>query len=49
MRQAARARGHEVVVGGQLYADAAGARGTPEGTYVGMVRHNVQTIVEALK
>jgi len=49
IREAARARGHEVRVGGELYADAAGERGTPEGTYVGMVRHNIQTIVEALK
>ena len=26
-----------------------GKDGTPEGTYEGMVRHNVRTIVEALK
>jgi manganese/zinc/iron transport system substrate-binding protein len=25
-----------------------GDEGTPEGTYVGMVRHNVDTIVEGL-
>ncbi|BDP40069.1 manganese transporter [Deinococcus aetherius] len=49
VREAARARGHEVEVGGELYADAAGERGTPEGTYLGMVRHNIGTIVEALK
>lgn len=49
IREAARARGHDVRVGGELYADAAGQPGTPEGTYVGMVRHNVKTIVEALK
>ena len=44
-----RARGHEVKVGGTLFSDAMGPGGTPEGTYVGMVRHNVDTIVEALK
>lgn len=43
-----RRRGHEVVIGGKLYSDALGAAGTPEGTYPGMIRHNVNTIVEAL-
>lgn len=41
-------RKHKVRLGGQLYSDAMGAAGTPEGTYVGMVRFNVQTIVRAL-
>lgn len=45
---AARERGHEVKIGGELFSDAMGAAGTPEGTYDGMVRHNVETIVEAL-
>lgn len=44
-----RARGHEVVIGGSLFSDAMGEEGTPEGTYAGMVRHNVRTIVEALR
>lgn len=43
------ARGHAVRVGGELFSDAMGRAGTPEGTYVGMVRHNVETIVNALK
>jgi manganese/zinc/iron transport system substrate-binding protein len=47
--QGCRGRGHEVVVGGTLYSDAMGAEGTPEGTYIGMVRANVTTIVEALR
>ena len=42
-------RGHPVSIGGQLFSDAMGAPGTPEGTYEGMVRHNVNTIVGALK
>jgi manganese/zinc/iron transport system substrate-binding protein len=44
-----RARGHEVRIGGSLFSDAMGEKGTPQGTYVGMVQHNVSTIVEALK
>jgi manganese/zinc/iron transport system substrate-binding protein len=42
-------RGHDVKIGGALYSDAMGAKGTEEGTYTGMVRANVNTIVEALK
>lgn len=42
-------RGHEVKIGGTLYSDAMGEAGTPEGTYIGMVRANVRTIVDALK
>ncbi len=44
-----RARGHKVRIGGELYGDALGPPGTPEGTYIGMVRHNVNTIVDALR
>lgn len=36
-------------IGGELFSDAMGAAGTPEGTYPGMVRHNVRVIVEALR
>lgn len=43
------ARGHRVEIGGQLYSDAMGPAGTPEGTYSGMVRHNVETITQALR
>jgi manganese/zinc/iron transport system substrate-binding protein len=42
-------RGHDVVIGGSLFSDAMGQAGTPEGTYEGMVKHNVDTIVAALK
>ena len=44
--------GHDVrLIGGDdaLYSDALGAAGTPGETYAGMVRHNVRTIVGALK
>jgi manganese/zinc/iron transport system substrate-binding protein len=46
---AARERGHEAEIGGELFSDAAGAAGTPEGTYVGMVEHNVRELVEGLR
>jgi len=49
VQQACKDRGHAVVIGGSLFSDAMGAAGTPEGTYIGMMRHNVKTIVEALK
>jgi manganese/zinc/iron transport system substrate-binding protein len=42
-------RGHRVDIGGQLFSDAMGKPGTQEGTYAGMVRHNVETIRRALE
>ncbi len=48
VKAAVRARGFQVDIGGELFSDAMGSRGTPEGTYVGMVRHNIDTIVSAL-
>jgi len=42
-------RGHDVVIGGQLFSDAMDEPGKPGGSYVGMVRENVNTIVKALK
>jgi manganese/zinc/iron transport system substrate-binding protein len=44
----AAARGHEVLVGGTLYSDAMGPPGTYEGTYIGMIDHNVTVIAQAL-
>lgn len=41
-------RGFEVEIGGSLFSDAMGDTNTPEGTYLGMVRHNIDTIVTAL-
>ena len=49
VREAVRARGFDVRVGGELLSDALGSAGTPEGTYVGMVRHNVDAIVAGLR
>lgn len=47
--EGARQRGHAVRIGGSLYSDALGEAGTPEGNYIGMVRHNVETIRKALQ
>ncbi|MBE0464092.1 MULTISPECIES: metal ABC transporter solute-binding protein, Zn/Mn family [Halomonadaceae] len=45
---AAKQRGHDVVVGGELYSDAMGDDGTVDGTYMGMIYRNTQHIVNAL-
>jgi manganese/zinc/iron transport system substrate-binding protein len=46
--EAVRARGFDVGIGEGLFSDAMGDPGTPEGEYVGMIRHNVRAIVEGL-
>jgi manganese/zinc/iron transport system substrate-binding protein len=48
VQEAVRARGFAVTIGGELYSDALGDPGTPAGTYTGMVRSNIETIVRAL-
>ncbi len=48
VQEAVRARGFQVQIGGSLYSDAMGTPGTLAGTYQGMVRHNIDTIVGAL-
>lgn len=42
-------RGHNVVLGGELFSDAMASPNEPEGKYIGMVKHNINTIVKALK
>ncbi len=49
VQEAVRSRGFDVQIGGELFSDAMGDPGTPEGTYPGMVLHNVRTIVTALR
>lgn len=44
----AQARGHTVSIGGTLYSDAMGPEGTYEGTYIGMMDHNITTIARSL-
>ena len=46
--EGAAAQGHTVRIGGELYSDAMGAEGTYEGTWIGMIDHNVTTIAGAL-
>ncbi|GAB4266730.1 MAG: zinc ABC transporter substrate-binding protein [Candidatus Promineifilaceae bacterium] len=48
VQAAVKAKGFDVAIGGELFSDAMGDEGTPEGTYIGMVRHNIDTIVNAL-
>jgi manganese/zinc/iron transport system substrate-binding protein len=46
--EGARARKLDLQIGGELFSDALGKAGTAEGSYIGMVQHNVRTIVKAL-
>ena len=46
--EGAAAQGHEVVIGGELFSDAMGPDGTYEGTWLGMMDHNITTIARAL-
>jgi manganese/zinc/iron transport system substrate-binding protein len=46
--EGAAAKGHKVKVGGELFSDAMGDDGTYEGTYVGMLDHNITVIAGAL-
>ncbi|MGL6208307.1 MAG: metal ABC transporter solute-binding protein, Zn/Mn family [Paracoccaceae bacterium] len=48
LQEGAAAKGHEVAIGGTLFSDAMGAPGSYEGTYLGMIDHNVTTVVRAL-
>lgn len=48
VKAAVKSKGFDVQIGGELFSDAMGHEGTPEGTYIGMVKHNIDTIVIAL-
>lgn len=47
--EGAKAKSHDVTVGGELYSDALGDAGSGADTYIGMVKANVNTIVSALQ
>lgn len=49
LKAAVNSKDHQVEIGGTLYSDALGNAGTVEGTYIGMFKYNVNTIVNALK
>jgi manganese/zinc/iron transport system substrate-binding protein len=46
--EGAKAKGHRLTIGGELFSDALGPAGTYEGTYIGMIDHNATTIAQAL-
>ena len=48
LQASVKSKGFEVAIGGELFSDACGDAGTIEGTYIGMVTHNVSTITNAL-
>ncbi|MEZ5918774.1 MAG: hypothetical protein R3D66_02255 [Alphaproteobacteria bacterium] len=48
MINGAHQKGHAVARGGMLYSDALGQSGTVEGTYIGMMVHNVRALTKAL-
>ena len=41
-------RGHSVIIGGELFSDAMGPGSTYEGTYVGMLDHNLTIVARSL-
>ena len=43
-----RSRGWDVEVGASLYTDALGEKGSGAEVYIGMIRHNVQSITRGL-
>jgi manganese/zinc/iron transport system substrate-binding protein len=43
-----RSRGNEITIGGELFSDAMGEQGTYEGTYIGMLDHNITLTTRAL-
>ena len=49
LRQAVKSKGREIKIGGELFSDSLGNTDSPEGTYIGMMIHNVNTIVNSLK
>lgn len=49
LQQSVQSKGNEVTIGGSLYSDALGNPNTNEGTYIGMFKYNVNTIVSELK
>ncbi|WP_196889967.1 metal ABC transporter solute-binding protein, Zn/Mn family [Aureivirga sp. CE67] len=49
LQAAVKSKGHDVAIGGELFSDALGSKGTEEGTYIGMYIYNTNTIVNALK
>jgi manganese/zinc/iron transport system substrate-binding protein len=49
LQEACNQKGHSIKIGGSLFSDALGPKNEPTGTYIGMFRHNVNTIFNALQ
>ena len=49
LQEAVAAQGFNVEIGGELFSDSLGSPGTSAETYIGTVKANVDTIVDALK
>ena len=48
LQEGVQQRNFNVEIGGELFSDALGSQGTPEGTYLGMIQYNADTIHQAL-
>ena len=48
VQAAVAAQGFNIEIGGSLYSDALGEEGSGADTYVGMIRHNAETVATAL-
>lgn len=49
LQEAAAARGMDIAIGGELYSDSLGDPDSEAATYIGTIRSNIDTIVNALK
>ncbi|MDO5096276.1 MAG: zinc ABC transporter substrate-binding protein [Peptostreptococcaceae bacterium] len=49
LQASVKAKGFDVQIGGELYSDSLGDSGTDAGTYIGTLKANIDTIVDALK
>lgn len=49
LQESVKAKGFDVEIGGELYSDSLGDESSGADTYIGTIRHNIDTIVEALK
>lgn len=49
LQEAVKSKGFQIEIGGTLFSDALGDSGTIEGTYIGMYKHNVKTIISSLQ
>lgn len=49
VQQNVQSKGFNVRIGQELYSDALGTKGSGQGTYIGMMKYNISTIVDDLK